>query len=813
MKKYALVSDYIGYLNKKDITNCDPRALIAPSQNVIINDSERVEVRGGTELDGQADSSGDGIVSSFDWNTNSNTERNIRVGGETMQVRYNNTTISYGLRAYWKLDEASGNAADSVGIITLTNTDVTYDPGKINNGAVFNGSTSKLEGTASSIVDTANVTVSAWIKMDPTISNDANIFNNLRCGGGSTIHGYCLDVGPSGNLQFIFGDGTTTPRGSSDTTDLRDNTLHFVVATFDGVDIKLYIDNVLVKTQNRNYAIDYTTAGTVVQIGKRVDGFKGLIDEVGVWNRVLSNEEIGQLYNSGSGLAYSATAMGSVDDTYYLDIFTTSSNDVNFTTWWSTTENKDLLLFVQQNDDISMWSGAITTFASATENTITKQGATTWAEDRFLLAGTRQVIMDGVTYTYTGGEGTTTLTGVTPDPTTVGHPVGSIIYQAVRTTANTPASGLTNSTIDMLNNHVYVGGYNSRAVYISKSTDYTSFAFSSPRVPTEGALLYLDSNVVGFANSDDGIEYISGTKNDWYKVEFKKSDDLTKEDVEIKRLKTGPGQGARTQGSIGNIKNAIAFVSTEGTVDEIGRLESYDTPQSKPLSDSIKLELANADYSVSPHTKFFKGKIYITIPSESKVLIYDLDKAFWNPPQTLSVSRFAIIDNELYGHSNDNKETYKLFTGTSDNGVAIYARAAFAYRNFGRPDWKKSFNNYLVEGYISPNTTLTCGFKYEFGGSKGIVEKTIVGTDSAIILQSITDGSLGKNPLGSQPLGSITDSIDDMPKFRKLINMTKKDFYEIGVLFESNDVDFRWQLLRHGPNVLESTADGVEYKG
>jgi len=596
MKKYALVSDYIGYLNKKDITNCDSRALIAPSQNVIINDAERVEVRGGTELDGPADTSGSGIISSFDWTTNSNTERNLRVGRDgTIQYRY----------------------VSSTGVVT----------------------------------------------------------------------------------------------------------------------------------------------------------YRDLV----------------------TGMA--------------------ANTEVNFTTWWSVAENKDLLLFVKQDSGISMWSGAITTFASATANTITKQGTTLWAEERFLIAGTRQIVINGTTYTYTGGEGTTTLTGVTPDPTAAGHAAGSIIHQAVRVTANAPSSGVINSTIDMLNNHVYVGGYNSRAVYVSKSTDYTDFTFSSPRIPTEGAVLYMDSNVTGFINSDEGVEYVSGKNDDWYKIEFKKSDDLTNEDVEIKRLKTGPGQGAFSQGAMGNVKNAILYVNKELAVDELGAVENIPTTQSVPLSDAVKLEFSTASYSVSPHIKYFKRKTYIAIPSSSKVMIYDHDKAFWNPPQILPVARFAIIGGELYGHSNNNKETYKLFTGTSDNGNAIYARAAFAYRNFGRPDWKKSFNSYLVEGYISSNTTLTCGFKYDFGGSKGIEEKTISGVDSSIILQTTADGSLGKNPLGSQPLGSITDSVDDMPKFRKLINMVKKDFYEIGVLFETNDIDYRWQLLRHGPNVLEANADGVEIKG
>jgi len=54
-----------------------------------------------------------------------------------------------GLVSYWKLDEQSGNAIDSVSGNTLTNNSVTYGDGKIGNGAVLNGSSGYLSITNS----------------------------------------------------------------------------------------------------------------------------------------------------------------------------------------------------------------------------------------------------------------------------------------------------------------------------------------------------------------------------------------------------------------------------------------------------------------------------------------------------------------------------------------------------------------------------------------------------------------------------------------------------------------------------------------
>lgn len=505
-------------------------------------------------------------------------------------------------------------------------------------------------------------------------------------------------------------------------------------------------------------------------------------------------------------------------EVYYSDAWRTvsssfgASTELNFAEWWSSSEVKDFLLIVDGTADLKMWSGGITTFASATVNTITKQGSTTWAEERFLLAGTRSVVINGTTYAYTGGEGTTTLTGVTPDPTAGAHAVGSIVIQSLRTTSSLISSAVELDIITVHQNQVYVADSERRDVYVSKNTDYTNYSFTSPtRLPGEGAILTLDSPAIGFAVQENSV-YISGTQKEWYQTKFTLSSDLTKETLTVDRLKTGPEQGALSQSAIGKIKNSVIFVSKELTVDTLGRVESIDTPESRPLSDIIKAELASYDTTIPPDIKYFKNNVYIAFPSEGKVLVYDLARKLWQPPQILPVRKFAIIDSELYGHSNSVPETYKLFDGTSDNTNPIDARAAFAYRTYGRPDWKKSFDEWFTEGYISSNCTLQVAHKYDFGGFTTINEREIDGDDETILFSTITDNSLGKYPFGSQPLGSITDSPDDLAKFRCVHDFQDVDFYEHQVLYQDNDIDTQWQLLRQGGNVELSKSENIDIK-
>jgi len=480
-----------------------------------------------------------------------------------------------------------------------------------------------------------------------------------------------------------------------------------------------------------------------------------------------------------------------------------------YDTWWSSAEVKDLLLFVNGTANIYMWSGAAATVASNAATTLTKSGSETWAESRFLLAGTRKVLINGVEYAYTGGETTTTLTGLAGLPA---FTVGDIVTQAVITTANTPASGVSNDLIFVSKNQVYIADEQRRDVYISKNSSYTDYTFTGARVPGEGAILTLDSCPVTIIDQEDAV-YVSAGKNDWYQVVFTLSADLTKETVSIQKLKSGPQQAAQSQELTGKIKNSVIFVSQEPTLDTLGRLENINTPQSNPLSDPVKLDFNDYDFT-NGHVKYFKNQTFLAVPVEGLVLIYDHANGYWQPPQNLSIARFSIVDGELYGHSSAVAETYKIFDATTqnDNDNAISHQAVFAYRNFGRRDWKKRFDEYFHEGYIANNTTIDVSYKYEYQGSRGQKEKVIDTSVDNTIFKTNTDASLGKSGLGQEPLGSLSGEFSNLYKFRNIHTLGKLAVFEILVSYSTYEIDYEWQILTHGPNAILSTADNVDIK-
>ena len=492
----------------------------------------------------------------------------------------------------------------------------------------------------------------------------------------------------------------------------------------------------------------------------------------------------------------------------------------NFAEFWDTTEDQDVLLGVNGSSNIFSWTGAQTTFASATINTITKQGVDTWGAKGFLTAGTRSVIIQGTTYAYTGGESTTTLTGVTPDPTVAAHTVGATAFQALRTTANSTITGLptafANSLIEVLNNQVWIGSLVDREVFVSKVSNLTDFSFSSPRLVGEGALLTFDQTPKAFIVDED-LMNVSCGKDFWYKNQLTLSSDNLKEILSIIRLKTSPQQGALSQSATGKIKNQIVFISNEPTLDSLGRVENIDTPQSKPLSDNIKIDFDTFTFT-DAHIKYFKNNLYIAVPAESRLLILNLSKGFWEAPQVLPAGRLAIYGGDLFLHSNSSNETVKLFQGFSDfNSVGsvktpINAIARFNYMNLGTRTARKSHTEWFSEGYISSNSSLTLDLFYDYTGVGGNVTKTISGTvPSNIIFQNQTDVSLGKEPLGEDKLGGA-EGASVKNKFRVINEMPPLKYFEIQPQYSSNSTDQNWEVIAYGADFSVANDDNNDIK-
>lgn len=509
----------------------------------------------------------------------------------------------------------------------------------------------------------------------------------------------------------------------------------------------------------------------------------------------------------------------------WRDLLTSQTSvSYNFTTFWNTTESVREVLFVNGASQIQAWNGAIAVIASTTATTITKTGTDTWLDTGFYSAGNKSIVINGTTYTYTGGENTTTLTGVTGDPT--GEANGSVVHQSVVTTLNSSMTGITstfeNGLIKVMNNQIFLGSLTSSVMWLSDVNSYTDYTSATPRQAGEGGSLILDENLVAFNVQGDQTSptmYVS-TENIWYKITFTDFVSVvgsSGQTLGAVPIKTGQRQGAQSQGFVSSMKNNTITVTNEPTIDLIGVMENFFTQiQTENISDSIKLDVDSYDFT-DGSIFYWRYYILVAVPREGRILMYSLITQSWEAPQTIPVCRFYIVDGELYGHSYQTFESYKLFTGYADRvyptfeGHPILAKWIFAYQNYGSRYTYKKANSFYTEGYINANTTLTMRITYELDGCKTVKTFTLSGSDNQVVCISTPGGSFGKVPFGSEKLGGGgTDSIDNLPpKFRVAKTFPSTNFFEASISYEVQGTDNRMELIAFGLNASSSSEEPI----
>lgn len=577
--------------------------------------------------------------------------------------------------------------------------------------------------------------------------------------------------------------------------------------------------NVLVNTASRlqarqGYALDGQTSAVNAPI---LEAFE--------WNSKYNGKRwvrFGFLTSAGNDgkLQYRYTNATGV---IWNDLATGISNSgMNFTTFWNTTELIRVMLYVNHNNYINEWSGAYDVVSSVASGAVTMANPISTEGWYTQTAGKQKFLGNGTLFTYTGATGSV-FSGVTPNPQSI-VASGDVLTQAVFSTL---ASGFTSGPpasynldlISVLLNQVFIGSLVSPTLYMSKTNDYTSYAFSSPRIPAEGATANLDDNLVAFIPQED-VMYLSAGKDFWYNTLLIQSttyngamaQSITTETFQVKLLKNNNLQGVQSQALVNNKGNKVIMVQNEPAFEALGRIEDiFAAPQVKNLSDPIKNDFDTYDFTGGSVYSWRRYNL-VAIPHSGLVRIYNQIIKAWEAPQTIPVTRFYTVGNELYGHSSLTSESYKLFTGNADratatnSGNAFLAVVNFSYQNEGTRTTLKNANKFYIEGYISGNTVLNCVINYEQDGNLTQQSFQVLGDDTAITGSQTVSNSLGKNPYGQSGLGTETNtSLTGLPpKFRVIKTFPRFDFYECQFSFSILEKDQNFQLLAFGLNAAPS---------
>ena len=214
------------------------------------------------------------------------------------------------LKGYWRLN---GNSTASVGGINGSDTSISYIGGKYAEGALFNGSSSKIvvaDNNAWSIPTTGKLSIAFWAKGTSLKGNNTACMKGTDTGNQYEYRvNFCNSAGQAG---FEIWDLTGNQRYNTTTSSdfIKAGQWYHVVVTVDNsiawanTNAKIYIngsDASATYAGSSSYTLSNGTAA--LELGRRSDSinvfFDGELDDFSAWDDVLTLAEIKALYADG----------------------------------------------------------------------------------------------------------------------------------------------------------------------------------------------------------------------------------------------------------------------------------------------------------------------------------------------------------------------------------------------------------------------------------------------------------------------------------------------------------------------------------
>jgi hypothetical protein len=266
-----------------------------------------------------------------------------------------------GLVGYWPFN---GNANDESGNGnngTVNGATLTSDRnGNANSAYSFDGVDDYISCLNNNIpTGNSSRTFGAWFYLSPT-----NGYSD-----GYSVLSYGTKTFPDGRLNDIFikeneVEFNTHMNYTLNTNPLNNNNIwHNIFVTYDNTNfssIIIYLDGIQIQSSNFNLVNlnALNTLNTNVLFGKAIVQyassfyFNGILDDIGIWNRALTQQEITDLYNSCQ-LAVNIQPANQTININNTAQFIVGSSDTNATYQWQT----DLGLGFQNISSLGQYSG------------------------------------------------------------------------------------------------------------------------------------------------------------------------------------------------------------------------------------------------------------------------------------------------------------------------------------------------------------------------------------------------------------------------------------------------------------------------
>lgn len=230
-------------------------------------------------------------------------------GASVVLGAHDKSFMSEGLIGYWKMDETTGTTGPSWTAIDSSGNgndvtgggNVSQTTGKFGNAAKFDGSVDYLEGNAiTSTFDPTTGSMCAWSLADSDSAESTVVSFTSSTGGNQGVY----IENDFGTWNMGYDNGTDNQINSS--FDFNINTWTHLCLVWNGDKLYGYQDGKLKDTITIedgaiSVTIDYFNIGILQNDFIYINDYSGKIDEVRIYNRPLSQNEIKSLYEWSAG--------------------------------------------------------------------------------------------------------------------------------------------------------------------------------------------------------------------------------------------------------------------------------------------------------------------------------------------------------------------------------------------------------------------------------------------------------------------------------------------------------------------------------
>ena len=261
--------------------------------------------------------------------------------------------INSGLIAYYPFN---GNANDESGNGnngTVNGATLTTDRfGNSNSAYDFDGNDYIQSPNWNSLLGNTNFTTSFWVKHTPH-AGWILCFGNSADGEGFTAGSYHWGSNNVGGQIWKY------DYISSVQSTVSQNVWSNIVFKYSNNSVSIYHNGNFVTSESVNYTATNLQSGSL-NIGKQLafnEYYTGQIDDVGIWNRALSDQEIQQLYSGTSNYTYNWSPNGETTSSITVQPSVTTTYTVDVTSG-TTTCQSDVTISVNQRDFVTLDSTA-----------------------------------------------------------------------------------------------------------------------------------------------------------------------------------------------------------------------------------------------------------------------------------------------------------------------------------------------------------------------------------------------------------------------------------------------------------------------